>query len=329
MTLTRRTLLAAGAAGTATLAGLGRASAQAKWQFATPYQDTNFHTKNIKLFVEDVAKATNNAVQIQLHTNASLLPMAQIKGGVQRGQVQLGEILTSAYGNEDPFFEVDGIPLLAPSYEEVVKLQRLARPYLEARFQRQAMMVLYTVPWPPGGFYSNAPVTSLDVFKGTRFRTFNAMTNRFASLMGANPTLVQATEVPQAFATGVIQGMVTSAATGVDTQAWDYCKVYTPVGFTYTNNAVFVNRRAFEALTPAQQAAIKEAAATAQSRGLQFSKDAEKETTDTLAAKGMQVLQPSDALKKQLAEISRTMTDEWVARTGEDGKKLIEAFRAA
>ncbi|MBP0493066.1 TRAP transporter substrate-binding protein [Roseomonas indoligenes] len=325
---TRRNLLAAGTASAAALGTAGGAKAQARWQFATPYQDTNFHTKNVKAFVEDVAKATNNAVQVQLHTNASLLPMAQIKAGVQRGQVQMGEILTSAYGNEDAFFEVDGIPVLAPNYEDVQKLQRLARPYLEARFQRQGMMVLYTVPWPPGGFYSNAPVTSLDVFKGTRFRTFNAMTNRFAVLMGANPTLVQATEVPQAFATGVIQGMVTSAATGVDTQAWDYCKVYTPVGFSYTNNAVFVNRRAFEALPAAQQAAIKEAAATAQTRGLQMSRDAEKETTDTLGARGMQVLQPSDTLKQQLAAISRTITDEWVARTGEDGKKLIEAYRA-
>jgi TRAP-type C4-dicarboxylate transport system substrate-binding protein len=321
-------LLAAAGTAAATL-GARRADAQAKWQFATPYQDTNFHTKNIKLFVEDISKATNGALQIQLHTNQSLLPMPQIKRGVQQGQVQLGEVLSSAYGNEDAFFEVDGIPLLAPSYETAARLQLLAKPYIEARFQRSGLMALYTVPWPPGGFYSNAPVTSLEALKGSRFRTFNAMTNRFATLVQASPTLVQASEVPQAFATGVINGMVTSAATGVDTQAWDYCKIFTPVNFTYTNNLIFVSRRAFEALPAAQQAAVLAAAATAQARGLEMSRLAEKEAQDMLASKGIQILQPSAALTEGLQQVGRTLTDEWVARTGEDGKKLIDAYRAA
>jgi TRAP-type transport system periplasmic protein len=329
MTTTRRTMLLAAAAGSATGLLARGARAQAKWQFATPYQDTNFHTKNIRAFVEDIRTATNGALQIQLHTNQSLLPMPQIKRGVQQGQVQMGEILSSAYGNEDPFFEVDGIPVLAPSYDAAMKLQALSRPYIEARFQRTGLMTLYAVPWPPGGFYSNAPIASLDALKGGRFRTFNAMTNRFAALVQASPTLVQASEVPQAFATGVINGMVTSAATGVDTQAWDYCKVFTPVNFSFTNNLVFVSRRAFEALPAAQQTAVRDAAATAQKRGLEMSRAAEKEAQDMLASKGMQVQQPSAALTEGLQAISRTITEEWVARTGEDGRKLIEAYRVA
>ncbi|MBP0445181.1 TRAP transporter substrate-binding protein [Roseomonas sp. SSH11] len=329
MVFTRRNLFAAGAAGTAGLAGMGPARAQgARWQFATPYQDTNFHTKNVRAFVEDIQKATNGALQVQLHTNGSLLPMPQIKRGVQQGQVQLGEILLSAYGNEDPFFEVDGVPLLAPSFEAAVKLAQLARPYVEARFQRTGLSILYNVPWPPGGFYTNAPVENLEALRGSRFRTFNTMTNRFATLIGASPTLVQASEVPQAFATGVINAMVTSAATGVDTQAWDYCKVFTPVNFTYTNNIVFVRRRDFEALPAAQRSAVTEAANAAQARGLEMARAAEKEAQDTLAARGLKIEQPSQALKEGLNRISATMTDEWAAKAGEDGKKLVESYRA-
>ena len=329
MAVTRRHLLAAGAAGAATLGGLPARAQGTRWQFATPYADTNFHTRNIKAFIEDVQKATDGALQVQLHTNGSLLPMPQIKRGVQQGQVQLGEILISAYGNEDPFFEVDGVPLLAPSFEAAAKLATLARPYVEARFQRTGLSILYNVPWPPGGFYSNAPVESLDVLRGTRFRTFNAMTNRFAALIGANPTLVQSAEVPQAFATGVINGMVTSAATGVDTQAWDYCKVFTPVNFTYTSNIVFVQRRAFEALTAAQRSAVTEAARAAQARGLELARASEKESQDTLAARGIRIETPTRALTEGLARVSATMTDEWAAKAGEDGKKLIDAYRAA
>lgn len=320
--------MAAGGGAIGAALGGRRAMAQTRWQFATPYQDTNFHTKNIRQFVEDVQKATNGALSIQLHTNQSLLPMPQIKRGVQQGQVQLGEVLISAYGNEDPFFEVDGIPLLAPSYDAAQKLASLARPFVEARFTRTGILPLYSVPWPPGGFYTNQPITSLDQLKGSRFRAFNTMTNRFATLIGANPTLVQAAEVPQAFATGVINAMVTSAATGVDTQAWDYSKIFTPVHFTYTLNYVFVSRRAFQGLPEAQQEALRRAAAAAEARGWEMSKVSAKEAQDTLAARGMQVVEPAPALLEGLRGISRTMTEEWIARTGEDGQKLIAAYRA-
>lgn len=328
MAFSRRTLLAAIPA-CAAVAGSRQALAQTRWQFATPYQDSNFHTRNNKLFVEELEKATGGRLGVQMHTNGSLLPMPQIKRGVQTGQVQIGEILLSAYGNEDPFFEVDGIPQLVTNYEEARRLLDLAKPYIEARFARQGMTVLYQVPWPPSGFYTNAPVESLEALRGTKMRTFNVMTNRFATLIGATPTLVQAAEIPQAFATGVVNAMVTSASTGVDTQAWDYAKVYTPIGFTFTRNAVFCRRRDLEALPGDLQKAVREAAAQAEKRGWEMSSQAKAESEVTLAKRGMQVNAASPALLQGMAAVSRTMVDEWLTRAGEDGKKLIDAYRAA
>ncbi|UFN49859.1 TRAP transporter substrate-binding protein [Roseomonas sp. OT10] len=331
MPVTRRTLAAALAAPLAGLAAaplLGRAAqAQTKWQFATPYPDGNFHTRNIRAFVEAVQQASGGKLAIQLHTNGALLPMPQIKRGVQQGQVELGEILLSAYGNEDPFFEVDGIPQLVADYAQAKRLMELAKPKIEARFQRQGLSLLFMVPWPPSGFYSNTPIETIEALRGTRMRTFNVMTNRFATLVGAAPTLVQAAEIPQAFATGVVNTMVTSAATGVDSSAWDYAKIFTPVGFTLTRNAVFMSRRAFEALPAEVQQAVRAAAATAEANGWTLSEEAATSAQATLAGKGMTVNQPTPALLDGMAKVSQTMVDEWLTRSGEDGKALIAAYR--
>ncbi len=324
--ITRRNALA-GTAAALSLAATG-AEAQTRWQFATPYPDGNFHTRNVRAFVEDLSTRTGGALQVQLHTNGSLLPMPQIKRGVQQGQVQLGEILLSAYGNEDPFFEVDGIPQLVTTFEEAKKLADLAKPYIEARFQRQGVSLLYMVPWPPSGFYTNTPVESVETLRGTRMRTFNVMTNRFATLVGAAPTLVQAAEIPQAFATGVVNAMVTSAATGVDTSAWDYAKHFTMVGFTFTRNAVFVGRRALDALPVAQQTALREAAAAAETRGWDMAREAAQSQQAMLGSRGLTVTQGSPALMQGMARISQTMVDEWLTRAGEDGRALITAYRA-
>jgi TRAP-type C4-dicarboxylate transport system substrate-binding protein len=254
--------------------------------------------------------------------------MAQIKRGVQTGQVQLGEILLSTYGNEDAFLEVDGIPGLVPDFAGARRLADLAKPYVETRLARQGLSVLYMVPWPPGGFYTSAPIASLEALRGSKFRTFNVMTNRFATLIGASPTLVQQAELPQAFATGVVNAMVTSAQTGVDTQSWDYSRVFTPVNFTFTRNAVLVQKRAFDALPAAAQAAIRAAAAKAETAGYRLAEEATASTQATLQQRGMTIGTPTPELMEGMRRISAQMTEEWIARTGEDGQKLIAAYRA-
>lgn len=325
----RRGLLAASGGLVAASLAPGAARAQTRWQVATPYPDGNFHTRNMRAFVEQVQQASGGRLQIQVHSNASLLRMPEIKRGVQTGQAQIGEILLSAYGNEDPFFEVDSVPMLVTSTDMARKLAELQKQYVEARFQRQGVSLLYWVPWPPSGLYTNVPVESVDTLRGSKMRTFNALTNRFATLAGATPTLVQQAEVPQAFATGVVNSMVTSAATGVDVQAWDFCRFFTPIGFTRTKNAIFVQTRALQALPADVQAAIRTAAAAAEARGWAASDTETVNQQNILQQRGMTIGTATPALMQGLMRIGATQADEWVAKAGEEGKRLMDAYRAA
>lgn len=324
--LTRRAALAAPAALALFSA---RAGAQgARWQMATPYPDGNFHTRNIREFVAEVEQATGGRLAVQVHSNASLLPMPQIKAGVQRGQVQLGEILLTAYSNEDPFFDADAIPFLVDGFAAAKRLADLQRPFIEARMQRQGLSLLYTVAWPAAGFYTQVPFASLDVLKGSRFRTFSPMTNRFAALVQANPVLVQQAELAQAFATGIATAMVTSAQTGVDTAAWDYAKVFTPASFSMTKNAVLVSRRALETLSAADREALLAAAKRAEERGWRMAEEAQGAAERRLAERGLTIGTIPAEVQAQLNEIGRTMAEEWVQRAGEDGRRLVDQLRA-
>ena len=132
----------------AVLAAATPARAQTKWVMATPYPDANFHTQTIKFFLAEVEQAAPGKLAVQLHPNASLLPLLQIKRAVQTGQVQLGEILLGAYGNEDPIFEVDFVPFLAATYPQARALHAATEPALRARLEKQGITPLYFVPWP-------------------------------------------------------------------------------------------------------------------------------------------------------------------------------------
>jgi TRAP-type C4-dicarboxylate transport system substrate-binding protein len=74
---------------------------------------------------------------------------------------------------------------------------------------------------------------------------------------------------------------------------------------------------------------IRAAAEAAERRGYELSEQAAKETEATLGQRGMRVLQPSARLLEDLTRVGRTMADEWVQRAGEDGKKLLDAYRAS
>ena len=304
------------------------APGQTRWVMATPYAE-NFHTLNIRQFIADIEQATQGRLTIQLHNNASLLGMGAIKRGVQANQVQMGEILLSAYSNEDPFFEVDAVPFLAWTWPQADALNAVTEPYVRTRFERQGLTLLFMVHWDAQGFFTRTPISATQDLRGTRFRAYNNVTMRLAELMGATPVTVQAAEVSQAFATNVIQSMFTSAQTGNSVSAWDYTRYWYNVGGMRTRNAVLVNTRALMALEEPSRAAVLAAAARATTRGRQMAIEAESVMADRLRQRGMELPEPSERLMSELRVIGETQTQEWVQRAGVEGQQMLERYRAA
>jgi TRAP-type transport system periplasmic protein len=322
--MTRNTWWLAGLAGIALAAA---PAAAADWDMPTPYPDGNFHTQNIYRFVEDVAQATDGEVTITVHPAGSLIRHPEIKNAVRSGQAQIGEFLLSTLGNENAVFEVDAVPFLATSYEDARQLWDASRGTIEELLARQNLMVLYAVPWPPQGIYADQEIGTIDDLAGLRFRAYNAATERIAQLAGAVPTQIEVPDIPQGFATGRVNAMITSASTGVESQAWDYLSHFYDTQAWLPKNAIVVNRDAFEALDEGHQQAIMEAAAAAEERGWDASMGEHDRQSATLAENGISVQEPSDELAASMREIGEMMTQEWLERAGAEGEAIISAFQ--
>ncbi len=303
------------------------AQAQTKWDLPAAYPATNFHTINLQQFADDIDKASGGKLKITVHANASLFKLPEIKRAVQGGQAQIGEILLSAYQNEWLPFGADAIPFLADSYDEAAKLWRVQKPVLEKKLAEQGMMVLYAVPWPPQGIYSKKPLASAADLKGIKWRAYNPATSRIAELVGAQPVTIQAAEVSQAFATGTVESMMSSGSTGWDAKLHEHVKFWYDTQAWLPKNAVIMNKKAFDALDAATQAAVMKAAADAEVRGLAASKKANGETLDKLKGGGMQILPPSPQLKADMAKVGATLLTEWLDKAGPEGKALVDAYR--
>ena len=304
------------------------ALAQTKWDLPSAYPANNFHTENIQQFASDVDKATGGKLKIQIHPNASLFKAPEIKRAVQGGQAQAGEILLVNFENEDPLFGIDGVPFLATSYAESMKLYKAERKVLEDKLAKQGIMLLYTVPWPPQGIYTNRALNSAADMKGLKWRAYSPATSKIAELVGAQPVTVQAAEVSQALATGVIDSYMSSGATGYDSKTYEHLKRFYDTQAWLPKNAVIVNKAAFDALDKPVQAAVLKAAAEAETRGWKISAEKTSWYTDQLKQKGMTIEKPSEQLTADMRKVGNVMLAEWLRKAGADGKKIIDQYRA-
>ena len=299
----------------------------ANWNMPTPYADGTFHTKNIRQFADDVKAATEGELTITIHSAGSLFKHPEIKRAVQTRQAEIGEIFISLLSNEDPVFAIDSLPFLATSYEQAEKLWEASRSYVAKRLEKDGLRLLFSVAWPPQGLYTNKEINDVSDLKGVKFRSYNAISARLAELIGAVPTQVEVPEIPQAFATGFVDAMLTSPTTGVDSQAWDFVKYYYDVQAFVPKNMVIVNQRIFDRLDDKTKQALLDAAAKAQARGWQMSKEETERNVAILKERGMRVNPPDPKLAQQLNDIGKAMTEEWIAKAGTDGKAIIEQYR--
>jgi len=303
------------------------AMAQTKWDLPAAYPADNPHSQNLDLFAKDVAAATGGKLQITVHPGASLFKAPDIKRAVQTGQAQIGEVLISLHENEDPIFGVDVVPFLATSYPEAMKLWQASKPAVEKKLASQGLMLLFAVPWAPQGIYAKKQIDSVADMKGLKWRAYNVGTARIGELVGAQVVTVQAADLAQALATGVVNSFITSAATGYDSKAWESMTYFYDTQAWIPKDMTFVNKAQFDKLDKPTQDAVLKAAATAETRGWKMWEDKSGWYLDQLKSHGMKVEAPSAKLKEGLAKVGETLTADWLKKAGPDGKAVIDAYR--
>jgi len=303
------------------------AAAQTKWDMPTAYPASNFHTENITQFVADVDRASGGKLKITIHANASLFKANEIKRAVQGNQAQAGEILLVNFENEDPLFGLDGVPFLATSYADSMKLYKASKKILEDKLAKQGIKLLYTVAWPPQGIYANKTLNSAADMKGLKWRAYSPATSRIAELVGAQPVTVQAAELTQALATGVVDSYMSSGATGFDTKTYESIKSFYDTQAWLPKNAVIVNQQAFDALDKPTQDAVLKAAADAEVRGWKASEEKNGWYLDQLKQKGMTIVKPSPQLTADLKKVGDVMLQDWLKKAGPEGQAAVDAYR--
>ncbi|MEM6743523.1 MAG: TRAP transporter substrate-binding protein [Pseudomonadota bacterium] len=315
--MTRRsTLKAAGAA--AVLLASSAAATAAEWDLSTVWPDANFHTMNAVRFAEEVASATGGEVTINVRSGGQL----GFKGpehlrAVRDGLIPMADVLNVQQIGDEPVLGTEGVPFLVSSADDLKVLHKHIRPVFEEVAARNNQKILYMVPWPTQYVHMKTAADTLAGLDGIKVRGADKNAADMLSLMGMSGILIPWGEVVPALASGAIDGVATSAVSGVDGKFWEFLSHVYPTNHSWSSQMVTVNLDAWNSISAEAQAAIEEVAAKLEPEFWDVSIAADASSLEKLKANGMTVVEIPGPMLVDMQAATTPMLEDYLARVPE------------
>ncbi len=311
------------------LAGVGVAlvAGNVKLDLNAKYPANNFHTIGAQKFAKLVEKYTNGSVKITVHAGGSLVkgnPLKAVKDGV----APMTDMFIPFTSGGGKVFGISALPFVASSYDDAYRLYKISKPAYDKVAKKWNQKMLYAVSWPPSGIYTKKAINSIADLKGVKVRTYDKNSANFIKMAGGNAVALPWGEVYSALQTGLVNGVVTSSASGKDGKLWEVLTNFTKIGYAYPLQAVTINLDYWNSLTKEQQNAMLKAAKEIEAMQWEASKKEDKVALKMLADNGMKVSEPTPQLRAELKEIGKKMLDKYLEDASSDIKKIFKEYHS-
>ena len=335
MAFSRRTVLKLGT-GAAFAGGMGliaapsivRAQSQTKLDLSTVWPDGNFHTKNCRVFADEVAKATGGAVQITVHSGGSLgYKGPEHLNAVRDGLVPMADILNIQQVGDAPLLGIEGVPFLVSDASELRELQRFARPEFDDIAAKFNQKILYTVPWPTQYLHCKVKTDTLDGLKNLKIRVPDRQAGDMVNALGMVGVLIPWGETVPALASGAVVGVTTSSVSGVDGKFWEFLKYFYRTNHVWSSQIVTINNDSWKKIGANHRNAIVDLAAKLEPDFWKVSVEADTASAKRLVEGGMELLEVPPAMLKEMRARTAGLEDAFIKRAGGPAADIIAQYK--
>ena len=297
-----------------------------KMDLNAKYGANNFHTKGAEKFATLVNDYSKGSVDITVHAGSSLIKGNPLKA-VKDGTVAMTDMFIPFTSGGGKVFGISALPFIAQSYDNAYRLYQISKPAYEKTAKKWNQKLLYSVTWPPSGFYSNKSMTSISDFKGAKTRTYDKNSAAFVNQAGGNAVALPWGEVYSSLRTGMVNSVITSSASGKDGKFWEVLSNYTKINYAYPLQAVTINLDYWKSLTKEQQTAMLKAASEIEKIQWAISKEENKIALETLSKNGMSVTEASPELKAELDKIADDLLEKYLDGANSQIKNIFKEYR--
>ena len=265
-----------------------------------------------------------------------LFPAGQLGVGevvlddVAQGVIDIGH--TFIYSHNDPVLEINSLPYLVGTYEEMEKIYSPGSHFYRIYEERLAIQGLKLLGVFAEGFIGvgstrapeNAGTTG---DKGLNIRVWSAEVGRLtAQAIGFKTTTMNWGDVPAAIQQGVVDGVIGGTAESNYYVFGDVVKFFTPYNAFVENTAFYIGQARWDSLTPEQRKAMADAFAEASAQSFALSRSVDAEYIERLPEKGIEVVALSG---EEVAGLAAHVRDNvWPALEEKLGKELLDQIKS-
>ena len=313
----------------AVFCGAAEVSAQqVRWRASGSFPAAHSTAIAMETFKKEVARLSNNTIQIDLFPNNTLGGGFEQVDQIRTGQIQMAWAGLPFYDKLSPDLGAAVLPFgAATANQAICQVEGEFGKYLELRTAEKGVMI---VGWFQIGARhvtnNKRPIKTVEDMKGLKIRTPSgeAWDLTFRAL-GANPTPIDIKELYQALQQGVVDGQENPYDNMLVRKFFEVQKYLSNTGHFMDWAGVFVNKAAYDKLTPDQQKAVATAMATAVAEQRAISERENKTAREGLIKGGMTYTELSPAELAKLREATKPVYAQMRTKLGDKVMDLAEA----
>ena len=306
---------------TAALLPLGAWAQTVNAKFSVTLPEKSHQGQGAAKFAELVSQKTKGRVQIKVYYNAALGNDVQVTSSLQGGTIEFVVPQTSTLTGMIKEFEILDFPFLFGSTQDAEKvLDGATGQKLLDKLPAKGLVGL--AYWENGFFNatnSKHPIQKHEDFQGLKFRAIQAkISQETVKALGANPVPLAVPELYTALETRTVDGQGTPSAVIAALKLNEVQKYLSLTRHSYGAFVPLVSKKFWDGLTPADQAALREAAL--ETRGFQrgVARDQAKSAEANMAAKGLLVNDVSPAERQRMRDKVKPVWDMFAKDVGAD-----------
>lgn len=298
----------------------------------TVWNEDNYITRGMQLLAKRVDALTKGDLTLRVEFGGSLgYKGAEIMKAVGDGQLDIAEMVTSNVAGDAPVLALRTLPMMINSWKEVELFDQLAKPYYEKVCAAKNQKLLVIIPWPFGGLWANRKVADIKDMKGLKIRSYDRNGALFAAACAAQALNVPYAETYTGLATGLIDSTITSSISVREGKFYEVCKYHMPIRFSTASSIMTINKKSWDALSPADQKALMQACG-------ECDKFLRAEVKKVVAANdkfcyknGVTLVPVSKTYHDQLVKAAEGVIKDWLSTnaSAKDAVELYNKFTAA
>lgn len=323
MKLSRRTVLAGGAAVLATPAFIGRAQA-ASLRYGHNNEVASVAGAQADWFAEALRESSGGAIDVTVYPNSQLGKLQELAEAVSLGTIAFSHNTAGALGSLYPPFAALDTPYLYRDVDHLMKVTAVDSPVMEELNQglidAANVRVIYAHYFGRRNLTCNKPVYSPADLAGVKIRAvpFPIYTTAVEG-MGAVAVPVDWSEVPTALATGIVQGQENPVNVVLKVKLYEVQSNLMLTGHMSNAEMVVMNEDVWQGMSSAERDAVREAGEATRQKATRAILDNEEAETNELAELGMNVIRAEDGLDLDAfrASVSKLVNERFGAEYGE------------